>query len=291
MAKRTDKSKDIVKVPGASGSFLTKYVETDQSLAAMQPYVIVPRIKIIQAMTDAELKKKLGPDGTVCVRPGDGLLGPPNGSFLFVPQFFFSEFALWADRKDKESPRIIRRSYDATSDIAKAAANETLRYEVYEGHEKKPEKDRWKRSNVHHFCWVGVIYGDHELKGQQAVLSMERGEWGNGRRFISAISMRRHQPEGMDQKVPVPLWAQVWELKSAFRDKGDKKWWGFDFSGPSEAAPIITDEEGDAFHEEHLRLAQLHEQSRLRVDHAEGDDTDGTEGADAGTAEKPKGKF
>jgi hypothetical protein len=277
--KRMDKTA-IQKIPGVTGGFLSKYVE-DNSLASLSEYVIVPRLKIIQAMSAQELKDKIGGEGFVCVRPGDQLVAEKidattGGSFLFVPQFFFNEWCLWADRRDKDSPRIIKRSYDPASDIAKNAANPDKRIEIYEGQERKRSEDQWKRSYVHHFCYAGVIYGDHALAGTSVVLSMERGEFGNGKQFNTAISMRRHALED-GSRVKVPLWAQVWELNAKFRDMGDRKWWGFDFKAPTGegVAAIIRDDQEDEFQAEHLRLAELHENNKLRVDHAEGDETEG----------------
>jgi hypothetical protein len=264
----------MVKVEGVSGGFLATIGAEDNSLASLQQHVIVPRLKIVQQMTAKDLKDKVGGDGTVCIRPGDEVVSALEEPFLFVPRFFYSEYCKWADRNDTDSNRIVSRSFDPASEIAKFAKDANKRKELYPDQEKKPENKRLYYSYVHHFCWFGVIYGDHELSGNEVVLSMERGEFGNGRQFITAIASRKHQPDGMDKKMPVPLWAQVWELNSKMRPpKNGNQWYGFEFRAPKDRPAIIKDEEVEHAQSEYVRLAQLHEERRLQVDHAEGDET------------------
>jgi hypothetical protein len=274
-----DKPTGMIKVEGVSGGFLATIAGQDTSLASMQAHVIVPRLKVIQSMTDKDLKAKVGGEGTVCIRPGDEVVAALEEPFLFQPRFFYSEYATWADRKDNESSRIIGRSFDPQSEIAKKAADAKRRKEMYPDQEKKPEDKRLYYSHVHHFCWFGVIYGEHPLAGNEVVLSMERGEFGQGRQFITAISMRKFQPEGADKKVPVPLWAQVWQLASNSRTRNGNTWYGFDFKAPEGHPGIIRDDEVEHAQAEYARLAQLHEERRLQVDHAEGDETDAGESA------------
>lgn len=286
MAKSTRMDKGEIQKITPRGGGLLKYAEQDNSMSGMEGYVIVPRLKIIQAMTKGELKDKVGGEGACCIRPGDLVVAKKVSSkegeeFAFVPQFFFNQWAKWKDRNDNSGTNfILESSYDPASELAKRSANKDLRYEVYPDQGSKPADKQLKYSYVHHFCWAGVIFGQHELAGTSVVLSMERGEWGNGRQFITAIGMRREtvQEEGQEPaKVKVPLWAQVWGLKPKLREQPGKAWWGFDFFAPSEtvcpSGPTLPDELMDEFHEEHLRLAKLHEENRLRVDHAEGDDT------------------
>jgi hypothetical protein len=269
-----EKPTGMVKVEGVSGGFLATVQGQDNSLASLQAHVIVPRLKIIQQMTAKDLKDKVGGDGTVCIRPGDEVVAALEEPFLFTPRFFYSEYNKWADRKDTESNRILARSFDPASDIAKRAADTNRRKEVYPDQEKKPEDKKLYYTYVHHFCWFGVIYGEHELSGNEVVLSMERGEYGNGRQFITAISGRKFIPDGADKKIPVPLWGQVWELNSKIRPpKNGNQWYGFEFRAPKDRPAIIKDDEAEHAQAEYLRLSQLHEERRLQVDHAEGDET------------------
>ena len=174
-----------------------------------------------------ELKKQFG-EGAIVMRPGNQLVCSEGESFLFVPIFFFAEFTKRSDLNDKESPMTLVRSFDQASDLAQLARDPDKREEVYEGHEGRPEKDQMKYRYVESLRFAGVIYGDHELTGTPCSLSFERGEFSQGKNFVSAIRLRKTKVETEDgiRAVAVPLWAQVWEIGSVFRDKGAKKWFG-----------------------------------------------------------------
>jgi len=281
MAKtdRNTPSKDITKVAGTAPNFLAQYVEEDTSLDTMNQFVSVPRLKLIQPMTDPQLKDLFG-EGTCIVRPGDAVVCKKDETFLFVPQFFFTEWCLWGDRRDKESPAILGRTFDPTSEIAKKAGNKATRFEIYPGQEAKSDDDKWVKRYVQHFCFPGVIYGQHPLVGQAIVLSFERGEIGQGFNFINSIKMRRAEVEitpGESRSVKVPLWAQVWALTVKRRVNDQGNWYGFDFGPPEDAPNTITAEESDAFKAAHLELSRLHEDRRLVVDHGGQDEAVATD--------------
>lgn len=272
MTKKKSRTKsDITKVKPSGGGFLAG-VEDDKSLDSMAEFMIVPRLKIIHGQTRAELKDRFG-EGSVVITPGDALVCEENDAgFEFVPHFFFTEWCKWSDLKDKENNSIMERSFDPTCDIAKRAQNPETRDEVYEGDAKKPVKQQRFWRYVQHFCWAGVIYGDHPLAGTPVVLSMERGEFSNGRSFITAIQMRRVDVEAEDgtkDRKRVPLWAQRWQLKVGTRQGEAGSWFGFDY----ESVGIIDDDDAENFRAEHIELARLHEENKLRVDHGEDKDS------------------
>lgn len=262
--KNNDRTESTsMKVKGTDPNWLANYIETDDSMQGMDEYRIVPRIKVIQSMTDNELKKKFG-EGSAILRPGDALLwNAEQEPFKFVPVFFCVEFTKWADLRDNSEGSIIDRSYDPTSVLAKNSRDSNKREELYEGHEtKKKESDKFYYRYVEHLRFFGVVYGDHPLAGTIATLSFERGEFGQGKNFISAIRMRKTRID--NRYLPVPLWSQVWELTVGFRDKGDKKWYGIDFYPPA-TNTIHADEAGE-FNSLHKEMKELFEAQRLLVD-------------------------
>lgn len=275
MAKRTDESKSIARVNGVDASFLAKYAQEDRSTAGMERYVIVPRAKVIQSLTDTSLREKF-PEGTVILRPGDALISQKDDQFFFVPEFFFTEYCKWADRRDKQSNSIVERTFDPTHALAKKAMSND-RLEMYEGNEKKKPQDQMFFRYVEHLNFVGRVYGEHELSGQRVTVSFSRGEFTTGRNFISAIKLRKMEVEGT--RVSVPLWSQVWGFKPSYREKGDNKWWGIDFFAPEEC--LIKPEEAEDFRNGHLELALAHENKLIRVD---GDDNDSD--VDAGSSKE-----
>jgi hypothetical protein len=240
---------------------LAEAADADNSMEGMRQFMIVPRLKIVQGQSDGELKKQFG-EGAVIINPGAALVAEKEAPFHFVPLFYFSEYALWSDRRDKESKAIIERSFDANSIIAKNAADKAKREVLYPGHEKKPDKEKWYKRYVHHFCFPGIIYGDNGLAGTPVVLSFERGEWTNGRQFVSSIQMKKFQLPNGTRKT-LPLWAQVWQLQSAPRLGELGNWWGYEprFVGR------IADAEVNPFRAQHLEFARLHEEKLLQVDH------------------------
>jgi len=156
----------------------------------------------------------------------------------------------------------MERSFDPTSEIANKSKNATTRKELYEGHENLPEKDRLYYSYVEHLRFVGVIYGDHPLVGTPVTLSFERGEWTQGKNFISAVSLRRQMVLG--KSVPIPLWAQVWKL-SVMHHKPDqtRKWYGFQFEAADPS--IIESEEAETMQTLHKEFKDAFAKQRLMV--------------------------
>ena len=276
---RTDKSA-IKRVSGIDPSFLAQYVEEDHSLDGMAEYRVLSMLRIIQNTSKKELKKTFG-EGSAIIRPGDALVwADGDDPFLFVPQYFFVEFCKWSDLNDKDSRNVLERTFNPLSGLAKRSRDPDLRFEPYDGHEDRPDQDQWKYRYVEHLRFPGMIYGEHPLAGTPTTLSFERGEFGQGKNFISAIKLRKQRVEidGADRNVPVPLWSQVWSLKVGHREVGSKQWFGFDFV-PAEI-PLIGATEHQDMHQSHLELKKDHDQRRLLVD-----DEDITED-DAATTEQ-----
>lgn len=265
MVKRTER--EITKVAGVG--YLAKFTADDHSLDALDEYRVLPRLKLIQPTTDQALKEAFG-EGSVIIRPGDALVcrysRESKLSFQFVPQFFCVEFAKWADLRDKESGVVVERTFNPQHAIAKNARDPKTRFEVYEGHEDRDQKDQWVYRYVEHLRFAGILYGDTSLAGTTAALSFERGEFAQGRNFISAVKLRRERILDEEEEIiiNVPLYAQVWTLRPAFRDRGSRRWFGFDFE-PADPA-IVPEEEMDLMRSAHQELRMLHDKDRLRVE-------------------------
>jgi hypothetical protein len=257
----------INKVEGTEANYLAKYIEEDTSLNTLIEQRTVPCFKIIQPTTDADLKKNFG-EGTVIVRPGDTMICKYDvepKSFDFVPLFFFMEWRKWRDLKGS-GPMVLDRTHDATHEIARKSKNAETRKELYQGHEALADADRLYNTYVEHLRFVGIIYGDHPLVGTPVTLSFERGEWGQGKNFISAVSMRRQKiTEGdVERSIQVPLWAQVWRLSVAYHAPDQtRKWYGFSFAAPEQS--IVKPEEAEKMQALHKEFSELFNKQRLMV--------------------------
>jgi len=265
VTKKSNRTETAIhKVEGIDPNYLQKYVTEDASLDNLKEHRIVPRLKIIQATSDGDLKKTFG-EGTVIVRPGDAMIcrfKEDPDSFDFVPLFFFVEWAKWADIRISSGPMILDRSHDPTSELAIKAKDFAKRNELYQGHDKLPESERHYYRYVEHLRFIGIIYGDHPLVGTPITLSFERGEWGQGKNFISAVTLRR-QVIGLTPQA-IPLWAQVWTLMPKFREPAaDRKWYGFGFEPAKQA--IVTQDEAETMLALHKEFKKLFEQQRLMV--------------------------
>jgi len=270
MAKRNETSKDVVKV-NPMMNMMAKIAKEDKSLDSMNEYRVLPRFKLLQGMTAEDLKDKFG-EGSAIVRPGDTLVTSKEGSFDFVPLMFFGEFTKMADRRDKENPMIMARSFDPSSDLAKKARSKELRWELYPG--ERPDADKPKKFRyVEHLRFPGLIYGGHDLRGVAAVLSFEKGEYYQGQNLIQAIKLRREkfidEETGEAKPFQVPLYCQVWTLSPGQRTRDDKKWWGFNFKAAEN--PNVDETDIDSFRLQHQELVDLHAKQRIVVD---GDDSE-----------------
>lgn len=271
MAKRTET--DITPVPG-DVNWLQSYVDRDESTQGMDEYRILPRLKVIQGMTDQVLKEKFG-EGTVIIRPGDTQVWAKNQQpFQLVTLFFYTEFAKWADLRDRDNPACLERSYDPNGALAARCRSSDKWFEEYPDQaSKKIEADRWKYRYVEHLRFVTMVYGDHPLVGTFVMLSFERGEFFQGRNFISAIRMRKTNVGG--KLVQVPLWSQVWQFKPTFRDRGAKKWYGLDFEPAGE--PLILPEHAKEMSDHFKGFKELHDKQKLVVDDEQSEQQDSPE--------------
>lgn len=253
MAKttRNDEPTEMTHVGGAP-NWLTDYQQEDDSINDMTEYRVLSRLKIVQSMSAEELKDNFG-EGSIIIAPGNVLVAKKKEPVLFVPVFFFTEFCLWGDRDDPSGPTIRDRSFDKGGDLAARARDPERREEEYEG--------GFIGRYVEHLNFCGFLVGGHEQTGTPLVLGFSRGEFGTGRTFINSITLRK-----VGGKT-APLWSQVWQLQTGFREQGSKKWWGIDASQPDEGvSPFIEQDQIEFFLGEHTSCKEDFEKSRIVVD-------------------------
>lgn len=256
MASKKDTTAVVKVEPSAS---LVKMFEQDTSLEAMKAQRIVPRLKVVQGLTNELMKDAVG-EGGIVLAPGGFPVARKKEPIIVSPLFYFTEYVKWADRNDSNTPAVMARTFQMNSDIARRACDMQKRTERYGGSDDKPLNARY----VEHLCFVCMLEAtpDGSYAGELVTLSFEKGENMQGRSLINGCLMRRIGD------TRVPLWAQRWQLTTALREKRGYKWWGFDFTA---AEPAIIDE---ALAEERKRMFQeLKEQFEARtltVDRSDG---------------------
>ncbi len=114
---RTETPTEIIKV-GASGPNWMQTVDedADSSFEGMEEYRVLARAKLIQGMTDRELKESAGGEGVVLSVPSKIRIADKETPFEVVPIFGFTEFCEWNDLKDTASNSIAERTFDKGSD-------------------------------------------------------------------------------------------------------------------------------------------------------------------------------
>lgn len=273
MSKRNDPSKDELRVippPEVANSLAAYMDDADSSMAGMSEHRVLPRLKVVQGQSSAELKRHFQ-EGSVIFTPGNELIAQPGESFFLVPLFFWTDWLLWSDRDDKNNPMVQARSTDPASDLARRAKDPELRVEEYDGGPKgKPFKRRYAEA----LNFAAFVYGEHDQALRACALSFQRGEHFKGKTFCSSIMGRK-----LNGKTP-PIWSQVWVLTANQRTKGTYSWYGLDHSNPVDEFRYIFDEHVASFHAEHAQLRDDFEKQRL---YAATDDDDGMSDAEART--------
>lgn len=255
MADRNSTPQEVVHV---GPSWLATVPETDDSLDAVKQYRTVPVLRVVQGLSKQTLIDEFGIGGVV-VMPGQVGVAEKEQPFLFAPVFLFTEFCQLSDIDDKEAPMSVARSFDENSELAIKARNADTRTEPYAG-------GKYKYRFVEFMNFIGNIYGDHPAAGTACTLSFSKGEYFVGTNFCSAIALRRVGGRN------VPLWGQVWQFRSALRERGTRKWWGLDFSNPP--VPYITDDEAPRRRADYEEFRELYKQKLIQVDREDDDAPD-----------------
>lgn len=197
-------------------------VSNEDSLGGMAEHRVVSRIKLVQAMSREELKDACG-EGSVVIVPGNILLAEKKQPFYMVPLFSFTEFIQWADLEDDNAQSsILDRTYDKGSELAEKCRDFDRHEEAY------GDDNKYIARNAEHLNFVCEIYGNHPYAGTEVALSFARGEFSKGKQFISALFNR------CANGARVPMWANVFSFTSNLRKKGNRQWYGLDFTNPDQ---------------------------------------------------------
>lgn len=236
-------------------------------------YVVPPRLKVVQPLSDSELRAQ-HPAGCVVLTPslvrvaGMQQDNPNEGEpFLFTPLFFFVEWSTWNPRNVQ--PMIVDRTFDPKHEIALKAVDSKRRFETLEG-QKTPDGKDFVLRHVEALNFIIAIHTP-ELVGLPCLLSYSRGDHRFGSNFCNLIRMRRN----------VPIYGGVYEGKVGLRKNNEGEWFGITPSNPPEGVtPLVPEALFDGFKEFHLQMAEAHENRLIRPDYEE-DVTEGQVVADA----------
>lgn len=258
---RNDEPREIQKV--GMPDYLAKYMEEENtSIAGMGKYHVVSRLDVTQLQYPSEsrmakLLQEYG-SGAVVIPQTSTLVAGLGEPFLFVPCFFYEEWIQWRDRRDKgpDKPKVVERTFDPASDVARKAKRKETRTEIYPG--GTPDKP-FTYKFQEHLNFVGFIYaGEH--KGAEVGICFSGGEHWAGTTFINQIQERR-MPNGKAAHI----WSTVWELRTSRRDGQKGAWYGFDARSHA-AQPWVMPDEASVMRNAHLKLREEFQERRLTSD-------------------------
>lgn len=236
--------------------------EGDDSLEVLSQKQVLPKAIIVQGLSADDLK--VHGIGSVIVS-STKILGADE-SMDVVPVFFFDEYVVERDRRDKSGPKIMARTFDDRSEIAIKSEDRDRRFEVYEG---GPKDNPFRYRYVHCFRYACVIYGDSEFAGQPIILTFAKGDAIDGTAWQGAILMRKVGGK------KAPLWSQVWTISCVQKTNANgEKWWGLRHSAPG-GSPWVSAEDGPEFRKLYNDLKEAHSKNLLAVE--ENDDKEAVE--------------
>jgi len=252
-SKRNEDPKEIMTIGQNLPSEILNLIGEDNGFEDIREHVRLPYLKIVQGLTSEELQDQVGGPGSVAAVPGPIKVMEKGGTFEVIPVFFWNSFHVWSDLRDKESPMFLESSFDTDSNIARRAKspNAEDRTEAY------GPGDSWTKQYCHHFNFAVLVFNE-DVEGLAATMSFCKGEWSKGRRWMNQMY------NTMRGTVRVPLYLQRWEFSSSIRDRGDKKWFGFEMM-PAEQ-PVVSDVTlAESLIAQHNELKQAHNDRRLSV--------------------------
>jgi len=236
--------------------------EGDGNLREMKQYVILPRLKVVQALSREPFRPRFNEGDVVATpvmipvsegsKPGDVL-------FHLVPILFYPEWISWNPR-NAGLPAIKERSYDPRSQIAIKARNADTRREPIPGRVDGNNQPLMVRHLEHlNFVFDLCSPAEHELAGMPLTMSFASGEHQAGSRFSTLISTRKAK------------WSFgcVFACKLAQRTNEKGRWMGLDIDNPEPASgisPWVTDNaKFDQYMAAYREYKEVYDDRRLQV--------------------------
>jgi len=190
--------------------------------AAGEPTVQMSRIKIVQAMTDAELKDQHG-EGVALVMPEEALLAAPGDKTAAHLIFLWQSFSKWCDRSDSTESPIVEETTDPTSPLAKRCLDWRNRTEPY-GDGTKREYRYVHAYNA--YLWLPDVK-------MTAIASWSRGSHKLGRQLHQRITATKAPvyanvlslwTERTKNKAGQPYWVLRWDASGLVAPSDLEPW-------------------------------------------------------------------
>lgn len=199
---------------------LPAYIKQEDALIGVEridEFLTPQRVKVKQKQSNEE---KFGDykNGDMVFMPENTLFMPSGKEFFFTPVMFWVEYL--KTNPIGTEPFIAERSLDPDSDLADLCRNPEM-WKV-----PVPDKaDKFIRhSEVLNFMVMPWELDDPEFEDMLFVFSFARGQRRDGEKLLQLVKRR--------QKRGIPMWASVFQAKSASRKNAEGDWYGIDIANP-----------------------------------------------------------
>lgn len=250
----SEETKEIIEKT-AVPSFLAP-VEGQKQVGAEQTrnYIRPSFLKIVQAMTDQNLKEQFG-EGSLISTPENILVCKKDTPVFFVPLLFYTEY---------------RRQYpiDAPEYITERTTNPEDDLAVKARSRRKEDRMFDDGSEATEALNFMILLLNHELSGKSLVLSCSGGSWTEGASLCSLISSRNVShivANRFEMQIRLKKFPKI--NKTSFVPK---------FSNPSDGNPFSTTDEGkfNEYVKLHEQLAEFQAAGGIEVDYDSNKDSE-----------------
>jgi hypothetical protein len=231
------KATDIVQSAGFSEAPLAiptgaDYAKSqgDSGMGGAERYARIPRLKLIQAMSDKDLKRQFG-EGAVVLAPDNLLIAgaptaerPTGEPFVVIPLAFVTTYERRAVHGGDSPLFVLEATRDDKSQLARDCRNPDAR-EVL-GPDGKVTERKYEVLNV-----IAQI-DSGPLKGQFGVLSFASSGIKDGRSFVDRVARLRSGYKCYLQRVA---------LRVGERSDDKNTWWGLDVGDPPDGVIVTQD--------------------------------------------------
>ena len=249
-------------------AYISQAAATDTSLESLRGYTILPRLQVLQGLSDPDLINKFGL-GSLIVSPVNELVPPAT---LCVPLFFFPSWATINDIKLRGSePVVLEYSLDKSSAVAKKSEFLATREEA---HPRQPGM------KIHHMAMLNfvVTLPDFEPCAMQPLLlSYRKAEYRIGMQLASRLMISR-----------IPIYARKWSINVVARKNNQGQWYSLQLDTPTidgePANPYVDEGLFKQLEAMHKDISAMHAKNAVQ--------TVSEEDADVADSEEPaSGKF
>lgn len=225
-------------LPTVAPEWMLTEPQADFGVSELVKYIVPPRLKVVQPLSNTELKTVFN-EGDAVIVPQMSLLAPikltdnhkpsielGGEPFNFIPVFFFAEWLTWNPIEMKGAlPAIRDRSLDPKSPLAFKARSQATWFEPC------PEKRDFNVRHVEHLNFLVMLVGEHELADTPFIISFSRSGHKDGSNLAQLIKMRK-----------APIYGCQFEGRVTWRENSKGQWWGVACTNPSTVPSFVTDQ-------------------------------------------------